>query len=235
MGSGLPTIGVMGFWKLFWMPMSMGESFIEFWIPSPTTNAARMTSFLPALRLVEKFKPQPVASPESSNWSASMSSHLITRSWPAARAYPQSWVGLVGGREIRHREAGLDVLQLDPVRVDALVAAGAGTLKREHQVAVLLRHRGPTELDVAVPRQAGRPPVLDGVGERVRIGKRAPGLARAELAQLTQAWRSRNVVWPESTPVPNNSNSKIVLRSPRVVGVDVLNPSRLCLTPEKVL
>src|SRR4029453_11741560 len=50
-----------------------------------------------------------------------------------------------------------------------------------------------------------------------------------------QAWRSRNVVWPESTPVPNNSNSKMVLSSPRLVGVDVLTPRRLCLTPAKLL
>ena len=49
-----------------------------------------------------------------------------------------------------------------------------------------------------------------------------------------QAWRSRNVVWPESTPVPNNSNSKMVFKSPRLVGVVVLTPSRLCRTPEKV-
>ena len=33
---------------------------------------------------------------------------------------------LVGGRKIRNREAGLDVLQRDTVRVDALVGAGAG-------------------------------------------------------------------------------------------------------------
>src|SRR4029453_3621583 len=50
-----------------------------------------------------------------------------------------------------------------------------------------------------------------------------------------QACRSRNVVCPESTPVPNSSNSKIVFSSPRSVGVDVLNPSRLCRTPAKVL
>ena len=52
-GSGLPTIGVTAFPKLFSMPMSTGESFIEFWMPSPTTNAPRMTSLEPALRLVE--------------------------------------------------------------------------------------------------------------------------------------------------------------------------------------
>src|SRR4029078_9213750 len=50
-----------------------------------------------------------------------------------------------------------------------------------------------------------------------------------------QAWRSRNVVWPESTPVPNNSNSKIVFRSPRSVGVVDFTPKRLCRTPANVL
>ena len=68
------------------MPMSTGESFIEFWMPSPTTNAPRMTSFVPALRLVEKLRPQPVALPDRSNWSSSVSSQLIPRSWPAMRA-----------------------------------------------------------------------------------------------------------------------------------------------------
>ena len=92
---------------------------------------------------------------------------------------------LVGGREVRNREAGGDVLQLDTIGVDALVAAGAGALEREHQVAVLVRDRRPADLDVAVPRQAGRPPVLERVGERVRVGKRAPVLAGTELTQLT--------------------------------------------------
>ncbi len=79
-GRGVPTSGVTGLLKLFSMPMSTGESFIEFWIPSPTTNAARMTLDDPSFRLPDKLRPQPVASPDSSNWSASMSSHLIRRS-----------------------------------------------------------------------------------------------------------------------------------------------------------
>src|SRR6185436_12182765 len=49
---------------------------------------------------------------------------------------------------------------------------------------MLRRGRGPTELHVAVPREAGRSPVLERVGERVRIGKWAPVLARPELADL---------------------------------------------------
>src|SRR3954465_7514510 len=49
------------------------------------------------------------------------------------------------------------------------------------------------------------------------------------------AWRRRKVVCPESTPVPNSSNSKIVFRSPRSVAVDDLKPRRLWRTPAKVL
>src|SRR5262245_49520387 len=45
-----------------------------------------------------------------------------------------------------------------------------------------------------------------------------------------QAWRKRKVVWPASTPVPNNSNSKIVFSSPYLVGVVDLAPKRVCLT-----
>src|SRR4029453_5341234 len=40
---------------------------------------------------------------------------------------------LVGGREVGNREAGLDARQLDAVGVDALVAAGARTLERDHE------------------------------------------------------------------------------------------------------
>ena len=32
---------------LFTMPMSTGESFMSFWMPSPKTNCRRMTSFAP--------------------------------------------------------------------------------------------------------------------------------------------------------------------------------------------
>ena len=49
------------------------------------------------------------------------------------------------------------------------------------------------------------------------------------------AWRRRNVVWPESTPVPNSSNSNCVFSSPSGVGDDVFTPNRLCRTPAKVL
>src|SRR6188472_1088291 len=56
-----------------------------------------------------------------------------------------------------------------------------------------------------------------------------------KLPNSPHACRSRNVVWPESTPVPNNSNSKVVFSSPRLVGVDVLTPNRLWRTPAKVL
>src|SRR6185295_3839902 len=49
------------------------------------------------------------------------------------------------------------------------------------------------------------------------------------------AWRRRNVVCPSSTPVPNSSNSKMVFRSPAVVGVVDLKPRRLCRTPANVL
>ena len=41
------------------------------------------------------------------------------------------------------------------------------------------------------------------------------------------AWRRRKVVCPESTPVPNSSNSKMVFSSPIAVGVDDLTPRRL--------
>src|SRR6476646_7022895 len=50
-----------------------------------------------------------------------------------------------------------------------------------------------------------------------------------------QAWRRRKVVCPESTPVPNSSNSNMVFKSPIVVGVDDLTPRRLCRTPANVL
>ncbi len=49
------------------------------------------------------------------------------------------------------------------------------------------------------------------------------------------AWRSRNVVWPESTPVPNNSNSNCVFSSPSAVGDEVLTPKRVCRTPANQL
>ena len=48
-----------------------------------------------------------------------------------------------------------------------------------------------------------------------------------------QAWRRRNVVCPASTPVPNSSNSKIVLISPTSVGMKPFTPSRLWRTPAK--
>jgi len=48
-----------------------------------------------------------------------------------------------------------------------------------------------------------------------------------------QAWRKRNVVWPASTPVPNSSNSKIVLISPTSVGMKPFTPRRLWRTPAK--
>src|SRR5204863_4867953 len=44
------------------------------------------------------------------------------------------------------------------------------------------------------------------------------------------ACRRRNVVWPASAPVPNNSNSNFVISSPYLVGVDDLTPKRDCLT-----
>src|SRR5215470_13250931 len=45
-----------------------------------------------------------------------------------------------------------------------------------------------------------------------------------------QACRNRNVVWPASSPTPNNSNSKTVFNSPYLVGVYVLTPNRVCRT-----
>ena len=48
-----------------------------------------------------------------------------------------------------------------------------------------------------------------------------------------QAWRRRNVVCPASTPVPNSSNSKMVLTSPTSVGMKPLTPRRLWRTPAK--
>ena len=48
-----------------------------------------------------------------------------------------------------------------------------------------------------------------------------------------QAWRRRNVVCPASTPVPNSSNSKIVLISPTSVGMKPFTPRRLWRTPAK--
>ena len=46
-----------------------------------------------------------------------------------------------------------------------------------------------------------------------------------------QAWRSRKVVCPASTPVPKSSNSKMVLTSPTSVGMKPFTPSRLWRTP----
>ena len=43
------------------------------------------------------------------------------------------------------------------------------------------------------------------------------------------------MVCPESTPVPNSSNSKMVFNGPRSVGVYDLTPRRLWRTPMNVL
>ncbi len=48
-----------------------------------------------------------------------------------------------------------------------------------------------------------------------------------------QAWRRRKVVCPASAPTPNSSNSKVVLSSPRLVGMKPFTPSRLWRTPAK--
>ena len=168
-------------------------------MPSPKTNARRTTSFLPSVDVRgEVDAPAGGAAGQIEIVGERVIPLDVAKLAGDAEVAPPHR-RLVGRREVGERETRLDVLQLDTVGVDAAVTAGARTLERDHERVVRVADRRPADLDVAVPGQAGRAPVLERVREGVGIRERAPGTGPApNCPSSPQAWRRRNVVCPSS-------------------------------------
>ena len=152
-------------------------------MPSPKTTCSRNVVASPALRFELRFS---APARRVAGEIELVVEHVVPLDEPEdagdldvapAAAHPVL-AGEVGGREPR-----LDVLQLDAVRVHALVAAGARPLDREGEARVALDGH-PAHLHVAEEHHARRSPVLDRVREHVDVHERAPVLPGAEGAQL---------------------------------------------------
>src|SRR5215467_5170068 len=79
-------------------------------------------------------------------------------------------------REVGQIELGFYALQLDPVSIDSLIGASAGSLGCENQAQAIISDWHPADLHIAEEDHAVRSPVLDRVGEDVYVHERAPGL-----------------------------------------------------------
>src|SRR5215469_8934655 len=79
-------------------------------------------------------------------------------------------------REVRQIEMWSDVRQFNAVGIDALVSAGAGSLKRKCQLGMLAADRRPANLYVAEEHHPIGSPVLQLVREHVNVHKGAPSL-----------------------------------------------------------
>ena len=195
----------------------------------PPTAARRA---LPSLTFELRLMPQPVASPVRSNSSALRSSHFICRTMPGDLDVAPVARPAVVRREVGQREAPRDVL-----------AARCGRRSRpgrRWRPAARARSRSASRRpDQGVQRSCTlrKNTMPFGPQYSTEFGKTSMSMNGLQVwpaptwPSSPQAWRRRNVVWPASTPVPNSSNSKMVLISPTSVGMKPLTPRRLWRTP----